>query len=74
MAATIKPVGVLKAYIDNRPEAPVEPGRTIRQTLKDLGIPPELVALALVNEVVQEKAYVVQDGDVVKVIAVIGGG
>jgi len=74
MAATIKPAGVLKTYIDNQPEARVEPGRTIRQTLKDLGIPPELVALALVNEVYQEKAYIVQEGDVVQVIAVIGGG
>ena len=52
----------------------VEPGRSVRQTLVDLGVPPELVALVLVNDVQQDKDYVLSDGDFVRVIAVIGGG
>ena len=65
---------MLKTYIGNLSETAVEPGRTIRQTLADLGIPPDLVALVLVNEVQQDKDYVLADGDIVRVLAVIGGG
>ena len=65
---------MLKTYIGNLSEAAVEPGRTIRQTLADLGVPPDLVALVLVNDVQQDKAYVLADGDIVRIIAVIGGG
>jgi sulfur carrier protein ThiS len=65
---------MLKTYIGNLSETTVEPGRTIRQTLADLGIPSDLVALALVNEVQQDKEYVLADGDIVRVLAVIGGG
>jgi sulfur carrier protein ThiS len=74
MPVTIRPIGILKTYIGNQPEATVEAGRTIRQTLADLGVPAELVALALVNEAQQDKDYVLEDGDFVRVIAVIGGG
>jgi sulfur carrier protein ThiS len=46
----------------------------VRQALVELGIPPEVVALVVVNEEQQAKDYVLQDGDVVRVLAVIGGG
>jgi sulfur carrier protein ThiS len=65
---------MLKTYIGDRPETAVEPGRTIRQTLTELGIPPELVALALVNEIQQDKSYVLADGDTLRIISVVGGG
>ena len=39
-----------------------------------LGIPPELAALVLVNDEQQDKEYVLQEGDVLKLMAVIGGG
>jgi sulfur carrier protein ThiS len=74
MPVTIRPIGMLKTYIGNQPEAAVESGRTIRQTLAELGIPPQLVALVLVNETQQDKDYILNDGDLVRVIAVIGGG
>ena len=74
MPVTIRPIGMLKTYIGNQPEAAAEPGRTIRQTLAELGIPPQLVALVLVNDIQQDKDYVLQDGDLVRVIAVVGGG
>jgi sulfur carrier protein ThiS len=65
---------MLKTYVGNLTETVVEPGRSVRQTLAELGIPPELVALVIVNDVQQDKDYVLSDGDFVRVFAVIGGG
>jgi len=74
MTATIRPYGILKSYIDGEPEIAVEAGRTIRQVLLDLGMPPEVVALVLVNDEQQSKDYLLQDGDTVKLMAIVGGG
>ena len=74
MSAYIRPVGTLKSYIGGQAEVAVDAGRTVRETMTALGIPSEIVALVLVNDAQQPKDYVVQDGDVVKLIAVIGGG
>ena len=74
MSAHIRPIGTLKSYIGGQTEVAVDAGRTVRETMTALGIPPEIVALALVNDAQQSKDYVLQDGDVVKLIAVIGGG
>jgi molybdopterin converting factor small subunit len=35
---------------------------------------PEVVALVVVNEEQRSKDYVIQEGDVIRVLAVIGGG
>ncbi len=74
MPVTIHPIGMLKTYIGNQTETAVEPGRTVRQTLAELGIPPELVALVMVNTAQQDKEYILKEGDFVQLIAVIGGG
>jgi sulfur carrier protein ThiS len=74
MPVTIKPYGILKEYIHNLPEVSVPPGQTVRQALATLGIPPEVVALVTVNDVQQDKDYTLQDGNIVKLLAVIGGG
>lgn len=74
MTATIRPYGMLKSYIGGKTETVVEAGRTIRQVLVDFGMPPEMVALVLVNDEQQPKDYVLQDGDMVKLMAIIGGG
>jgi sulfur carrier protein ThiS len=55
-------------------EYQVVAGRTVRETLATLGIVPETVALVVVNEEQQTKDYVIQEGDVIRVLAVIGGG
>ena len=65
---------MLKSYIGGQKECPVEAGRSVRQTMLDLGMPPQVVALVLVDEEPQNKDYVIQDGDTVKLLAVIGGG
>jgi sulfur carrier protein ThiS len=74
MSATLRPSGALRSYIGERNEIQVESGRTVRETLDALGIVPEVVALVVVNEEQQSKDYVIQEGDVVRVLAVIGGG
>lgn len=74
MPVTIRPFGILKAYIDGNIECTVAAGRTVRQSMLDLGIPPEVVAMVVVNDEPQRKDYVLQDGEVVKLIAVVGGG
>jgi sulfur carrier protein ThiS len=74
MTATIRPLGMLKSYIAGKPEIAVEAGQTIRQALAGLGMPAEVVALVLVNEEQQPKDYVLQEGDMVKLMAIIGGG
>ena len=74
MTATIRPLGMLKSYIGGKPEISVEAGQTIRQAMQIMGMPPEVVALVLVNDEQQPKDYVLQDGDAVKFLAIIGGG
>ena len=74
MTATIRPYGILKSYINGELEVTVEAGRTIRQVLLDMSMPPEVVALVLVNDEQQSKDYLLQDGDTVRLMAIVGGG
>ncbi len=74
MTATLRPLGMLKSYIGDLKETTVESGLSVREILVNLGIDPQLVAGVFVNNEQQTKDYVVQDGDVVKLLAVIGGG
>jgi len=74
MTATLRLVGPLKEYAHGQSELSVAPGLSVRATLARLGIPPEVVALVVVNEEHQTKDYILQDQDIVRVLAVIGGG
>ena len=74
MSATFRLSGSLKDVTGGKDEYTVESGRTVRETLEILGIVPLMVALVIVNEEQQEKDYVIQEGDVIRVLAVIGGG
>lgn len=74
MTATLHPVGMLKDYVGGRDTLTVPAGRSVRQALAEVGIPPELVALVVVNEEQQDKDYLLQDGDHLRVMALIGGG
>jgi sulfur carrier protein ThiS len=65
---------MLKDYIGELSETPVEAGQTVRQSLIMIGINPDLVAGVFVNGEQQTKDYILQDGDIVKLLAVIGGG
>jgi hypothetical protein len=57
MSALIKPIGMLKSYIGGQAEIAVEAGRTVREAVAALGMPPEIVALVLVNDERQSKDY-----------------
>ena len=74
MPAKIRPIGALKSYIAGQAEVTVEAGRTVRATLAALGIPSEVVAGVLLNDVLISKDDCVQEVDILKLIAVIGGG
>lgn len=74
MAVTFCPLGMLKSYIGGEKQILVDAGRTIRETMIALNMPPEIAALVLVNDEQQPKDYVLQDGDVLKLMAVVGGG
>jgi len=74
MPATLRPSGSLRDLVGGQAEVQVEAGRTVRETLAALGIVPEVVALVVVNEEQKSKDYMIQEGDVIRVLAVIGGG
>jgi sulfur carrier protein ThiS len=74
MSSLLRFSGHLKEFTGGRAEIAVEPGRSIRAALTEIGVRPETVALVVVNEAHSDKDYILQDGDVVRIIAVIGGG
>ena len=74
MSAKLRPVGHLKSLVNGQEEVEVESGCTVRVALDRIGIRSELVALVMVNGEQRDKDYILQDGDVFKVLAVIGGG
>jgi len=74
MPATLRPSGSLRDLVGGQAEVQVEAGRTVRETLAALGIVPEVVALVVVNEQQRSKDYLIQEGDTIRVLAVIGGG
>jgi sulfur carrier protein ThiS len=74
MPAILRPSGALRDLVGGQAEISVKAGLTVRETLTALGIVPETVALVVVNEEQRTKEYVVQDGDIIRVLAVIGGG
>ena len=74
LTVKIRLIGILKQYAHGENEIPVDSGMTVRNSLFSIGIPPEIIALVLVNEKPVDKEHVLADGDIVQLIAVIGGG
>jgi sulfur carrier protein ThiS len=74
MSATLRFGASLKNMLGLKDELIVEAGRSVRDTLIMLSIRPELVAMVSVNEEMQMKDYIIQDGDKIRALAVIGGG
>ena len=67
-------VGLLKKYGPAQSSLTVEPGQTVMQAIKDLGLDPDLVAIVMVNGRQKFKSYRLQDGDNVKLVPMVGGG
>jgi sulfur carrier protein ThiS len=74
MAAKLRLSGALKDVVGGRDNFDVESGRSVRETLTGLGIVPETIALVVINKEHQDKDYIIQEGDDILVLAVIGGG
>jgi len=68
----VVPVGMLKRYLSETVTA--NPGQTVHQLLDGLGIPPDLVAVVMVNGRQEPKNYLLQEGDQVKLVPLVGGG
>jgi sulfur carrier protein ThiS len=61
--------------VDNQTELTVPAGISIREALSMFNIPSEVVALVVINGVHStDKDTILNDGDIVKLMAVIGGG
>ncbi len=74
MTATLRFGASLRNMLGLQEEFTVESGWSVRDTLVSLSIKPELVAMVSVNEQLQMKDYIIQEGDVIRALAVIGGG
>ena len=74
MSATLRLSGALREYNEGKSELQVEPGRTVREAVTALGIVPETIAVVVVNDEQKTKDHIIQEGDVVLVLAIIGGG
>jgi molybdopterin converting factor small subunit len=74
MPAILRLSGSLRDMVGGSSEFQVETGKSVRETLVTLGLVPEVVALVVVNEEQQSKDYLIQEGDVIRILAVIGGG
>jgi len=74
MSATLRFGASLKNILGLNDELAVESGRSVRETLVSLSIKPELVAMVSVNEELQTKDYIIQEQDIVRLLAVVGGG
>ena len=75
MSVIIKPTGLLKSYTGGHSSLTLDcAGKTVRDCLVEIQVPSELVAMVMVNGLLQEKDYIVQDQDVIQLIPLVGGG
>ena len=74
MAATLRLGASLKNLLGIKGDYTVAQRRNVRETLISLGIKPELIAMVTVHNEMQTKDYLIQEGDTVMLMAVIGGG
>ena len=74
MPATLRLGGALRNFNGGKSEVQVQPGQTVREIITGLGIVPETIAVVVVNQEQQDKDYIIQEGDDVLVMAIIGGG
>jgi len=78
MTVQIKPTGLLKSYTGGKSvitlEATEVGDKSVRDVLISLNIPSEMVAMVLINGILHEKDYLVQNWDIVQLIPLIGGG
>lgn len=74
MTVTLRLGASLKNLLGGKDELLAEAGRSVRETLISVDIKPELVAMVSVNGEMQTKDYIIQEGDTIRLLAVVGGG
>jgi sulfur carrier protein ThiS len=67
-------VGLLRDYGPERASLAVEPGETVLDLIRELGLNPDLVAIVMVNGRQQFKSHRLVPGDRVKLLPMVGGG
>jgi sulfur carrier protein ThiS len=67
-------VGLLRNYGPAQASLPVEPGGTVLDLIRELGLDPDLVAIVMVNGRQRFKTHHLQAGDRVKLLPMVGGG
>jgi sulfur carrier protein ThiS len=67
-------VGLLRDYGPAQASLAVEPGKTVLDLIRDLGLDPDLVAIVMVNGRQRFKDHCLQPGDRVKLLPMVGGG
>ncbi|MFC2063839.1 hypothetical protein ACFLXB_01955 [Chloroflexota bacterium] len=74
MTAKLQIPAALMEFSLEKTEFIVESGKNINDIIRDIGINPAIIALVIVNGVQETKEYIVKDDDIIKALAVIGGG
>lgn len=67
-------VGLLKKYGPEQASIQIEPGQTVSDAILSLGVNPDLVAIVMVNGRQRSKADLLEPGDKVKLLPMVGGG
>jgi len=68
------PVGRLKRMLEGRDRLEVQPGQTVEELLVALGLRTGSAAVVIVNGSRVTKSYVLEAGDRVRLLPLIGGG
>jgi len=74
MTAILKPAAFLRDYCAGKRAIEVPAGISIAAALEYAGIPVNLVALALVDQKASSKDTILEDGQTVEVLGIVGGG
>jgi sulfur carrier protein ThiS len=67
-------VGLLRKYGPAQISLAVQPGGTVMEVIRELGLNPDLVAIVMVNGRQRSKADRLDPGDRVKLVPMVGGG
>lgn len=69
-------VGILRQYAGGQEAISLEgwAGRPVQEMLHHLGIPSALVGAVLANGSLVQKDYLLQEGDEVRLVPLLGGG
>ncbi len=73
---SVIPVGMLRQYVGGKERLALAgwAGRSISELLETLGIPSALVGVVLIGGQLVDKGHLLQDGEEIKLIALVGGG